>query len=89
MKWKQVKAIINKMSDSQLEQDVIYNSKDLCLSGIITSLVINKSNLYNTGEDDPAELYTKAQLKNDLGMDNEEIESCDIEIPKGAYVINF
>lgn len=39
-----------------------------------------------TKQDDPATLYTLAQLK-EQGMDKEEIEECEIEIPKGSFYI--
>jgi hypothetical protein len=43
--------------------------------------------LYNTFEDDPAELYTMKQLKENY--DKEEIESFAVEINRGDFVIKF
>lgn len=88
MKLKDVKKMVNKLSKEQLEQEFLYNSKEYSVSGVVFKISRAKANLYNTYEDDPATLYTLKELK-EQGMDKEEIESCDIEIQKGAFVIEF
>lgn len=87
MKLKDLKKILNKMTPEQLEQEMIYNSDDMCISGVCKA-VKAKATLYNTHENDPARLYTKAQLLEN-GMDLEEISECDVEIKKGELIIAF
>lgn len=88
MKLKDLKKQLDKLTKEQLEQELFYNSEEYSVSGVVNKIARAKANLYTTYEDDPAPLYTKKQLK-EQGMDNEEIEECDIEIPKGAFVLEF
>ena len=88
MKLKELKKWIDKLTDEQLEQELLYNSKEHSISGVVHKITRSKANLYNTYEDDPATLYTLKELR-EQGMDNEEIEGCDIEIKRGDYVIEF
>ena len=83
-----LKKLVNSLSEEALKQPLLYNSTELSVSGVIQSIEKAQHDLYYTGEDDPAALYTKKQLLRD-GMDIEEIESFDIEIPKGSYYIKF
>lgn len=87
LKLKDFKKALDAMTNEQLEQSMLYNSDDKYLSGQVLSFGRAKANLYYTGEDDPAELYTMKQLKEQY--DKEEIESFNIEIPKGSFVIKF
>lgn len=89
MKLKDFKKWVNKLSDEKLEQEMLYNSEEYSISGVVKKISVAKANLYYTGEDDPAQLYTRKQLKEDLGMDSEEIEECEIEIPKGSFVVEL
>lgn len=86
MKLKELKKWINKLTDEQLEQELLYKSDEYSISGAVNKIEKAKANLYYTGEDDPATLYTLAQLK-EQGMDKEEIAECEIEIPKGSFYI--
>lgn len=88
MKLREFKEILNKLSDKELDVELIYNSEDYYMSGKVTALKKANSNFYYTGEDDPAPLYTKSQLKEN-GYDNEDIEEFEIEIPKGSWYIEF
>lgn len=88
MKLKDLKKQLDKLSEEQLEQEFFYNSQEYSVSGVVQKITRTKANLYNTYEDDPATLYTLKELK-EQGLDKEEIESCDIEIPKGAFVLEF
>lgn len=88
MKLKDLKKQLDKLSKEQLEQELLYNSKEYSVSGVVSKITRAKANLYNTHEDDPSTLYTMRELK-EQGMDKEEIESFDIEIPKGAFVLEF
>lgn len=87
LKLKDLLKALSKMSKIELEQPLLYNSDSLSLSGQVLSIGKAKANLYYTGEDDPAELYTMKQLKEQY--DKEEIEGFDIEIHKGDFVIKF
>ena len=88
MKLKDFKKVLDKMTKEELEQELIYNSEENSISGTVSKLVKAKQNLYYTGEDDPAQIYTLKELK-DEGYDNEDIESFEIEIPKGNYYIEL
>ena len=87
MKLKDLKRMLNKMTKEQLEQELLYNSKDKCISGVANA-VRQRCNLYCTYEDDPSDLYTRKELI-EKGLNVEDIEECGIEIPKGALVIEF
>ena len=86
-KLKDLKKALEKLTKEQLDKPISYCSDNLCLSGIVTGIGKAKANLYNTFEDDPAELYTMKQLKEQY--DKEEIESFPLEIKKGDFVITF
>ena len=86
-KLKDLKKALDKMTKEELNQPILYVSDDLCLSGTVTGIGKAKATLYNTFEDDPAELYTMKQLKENY--DKEEIESFAIEINRGDFVIKF
>ena len=88
LKLKDLKKALDKMTKEQLEQNIVYSSENLCLSGSVISFGMAKANLYYTGDDDPAELYTMKQLKEN-GYDKEDIEGFAIEINKGDFVIKF
>lgn len=82
-----LKKLINSLSKEQLQQPLLYMSKEYSISGVVLNVEKAKENLYYTGEDDPSKLYTKKQLLEDY--DKEDIEEMDIEIPKGSIVITF
>ena len=86
-KLKDLKRILDKMNDFQLAQPLLYNSEEHSISGKVSSIEKAKENLYYTGEDDPAQLYTMKELKEQY--DKEEIENFEIEIPKGSLVIKL
>jgi hypothetical protein len=88
MKLKDFKKWINKLTDEELEQHLFYNSEEYSISGKVHKIEKAKQNLYYTGDDDPSELYTLKQLK-DQGYDKEDIESFEIEIPKGSFYIKI
>ncbi|MEO6682171.1 MAG: hypothetical protein ABIN48_05040 [Ginsengibacter sp.] len=87
LKLKDLKKALDKMSKEQLEQNMVYSSDNYSLSGTVTGIGRAKATLYYTGEDDPSELYTMKQLKEDY--DKEEIEGFTVEIKKGDFVIKF
>jgi hypothetical protein len=89
MKLQQIKTWVNSLSEKELQQELLYNSNEYSISGVVAQITKAKENLYYTGEDDPAPLYTKKQLKTECGMDSEEIADLDIEIPKGSYYIDI
>lgn len=88
MKLKDFKKVLDKMTKEELDQELIYNSEEYSISGNVSKLVKAKQNLYYTGEDDPAQLYTLKELK-DEGFDKEDIEGFEIEVPKGRYYIDL
>jgi hypothetical protein len=88
MKLKDLKKQLDKLSKEQLEQELSYNSEEFCISGIVKQLKRAKGNLYYTGEDDPAQLYTRKQLV-DEGFEKEDIDSFTIEIKKGELFLEL
>lgn len=88
MKLKDLKDWVNKLTNEQLEQHLLYNSEEYSISGKVHKIEKAKTNLYYTGEDDPAKLYTLKQLKDD-GYEKEDIEGFEIEIPKGSFYIKI
>lgn len=88
MKAKALKEFLNSLTEEQLNQELVYNSNDLCISGKVKEVAIQKEDLFYTGEDDPAELYTKSQLE-DEGYFHDDIMEFDIEIPAGSIVVEF
>lgn len=88
MKLKDLKKWVNTLTNEQLEQHLLYNSDEYSISGKVNKIEKSKTDLYYTGEDDPAQLYTKKQLKEE-GYDKEDIEGFDIEIPKGSFYIKI
>lgn len=86
-KLKDLKKALDKMTKEELNQPILYVSDNLCLSGTVTGIGKAKATLYNTFEDDPAELYTMKELKENY--DKEEIESFAVEINRGDFVIKF
>ena len=89
MKLKDFKKQLDKLTPEQLNQDLLYNSEDLSISGVVTKLVKAKQNLYSDGEDDPSRLLTKKQLIEELGLESEEVNDYSIEIEKGQFYIDF
>jgi hypothetical protein len=88
MKLKDLKKWVNSLSDVQLEQYLLYNSDEYSISGKVNKIEKAKTNLYYTGEDDPAQLYTLKQLK-DEGYEKEDIDGFEIEIPKDSFFIKI
>lgn len=88
MKLKTLKKLLDRLTKEELEQELLYNSEDHCMSGIVQTVVKARANLYYMGDDDPSTLVTLKYLKEE-GYDKEDIESMDIEIPKGSFYIKF
>lgn len=88
MKLKDFKKWVNSLNEEQLDQYLLYNSEEYSISGKVLKIEKAKQNLYYTGEDDPAPLYTLKQLK-EWGYDKEDIEGFEIEIPKGSFYIKI
>lgn len=88
MKLKQLKKILDGLTPSELNKELLYNSDRNYISGAVLAFKKNRFNRYYTGEDDPCLLYTKSQLKSD-GYSEEDISEMDIEIKKGEYIIEL
>jgi hypothetical protein len=76
------------LTPEELKKPAIYNSENLCLSGIVTGFGPAKADFYWDGGDDPSQLKTKKEWK-EYGYDADEIAEMEIEIRKGDFVINF
>lgn len=84
MKWIELKKIINKFTDEQLNQNVIFSNEENSTSGVLNPPIKCKADLMNTFEDDPCPLYTRKQLR-EMDFEKDEIEGCGVEIAKGNY----
>jgi len=89
MTLRDFKKILNGLSEKELDQQLLYSSETQSLSGVVESIEKAKTDLYYLGEDDPAPLYTKKELRDEYGMDTEEISELEVEIPKGSWLITF
>jgi len=81
-------AALKALTPEELKKPAIYNSENLCLSGIVTGFGKAKADLLWDGGDDPSQLKTKKEWK-EYGCDSEEIAEMEIEVRKGDFVINF
>lgn len=86
MTWNDLKKRLEKLSKEELQKEAIFITDCKTQSGVIDVAKKLPAALYNTFEDDPNELKTRKQLKED-GMDAEEIEECSIEFEKGDFFI--
>ncbi len=87
MKLKELKSWINKLSEEELEKELLYNSLDYGISGNIGEISHSDQNLYYVG-DQPALLHTGDELRQ-RGYSDNEIAKLDVEIPQGCYYIEL
>ena len=88
MTWNDIKKKLNNLSIQELKKDAIFITECKTQSGVINVAKKLPATLYNTFENDPNELKTRKELKEE-GMDNEEIKECDIEFNKGEFYIEI
>ncbi|TRW23294.1 hypothetical protein FMM05_13940 [Flavobacterium zepuense] len=87
MKLKELKTWLNKLSDEELEKDLLYNSLDYGISGTVTEVNHTDEDLYYVG-DEPILLHTREELLK-RGFTDKQIAELDIEIPEGCYYIEL
>jgi len=87
MKLKELKTWLNKLSDEELEKDLLYNSLDYGISGNVTEVNHTDEDLYYVG-DEPILLHTREELLK-RGFTEKQIAELDIEIPEGCYYIEL
>ncbi len=87
MKLKDLKSWVNKLSEEELEKELLYNSMDYGISGNVTEINKSDNDLYYVG-DEPVLLHTKDDLKK-RGYTETDISGLDIEIPQGCYYIEL
>jgi len=87
MKLKELKTWLNKLSDEELEKDLLYNSLDYGISGTVTEVNHTEEDLYYVG-DEPILLHTREELLK-RGFTDRQIAELDIEIPEGCYYIEL
>ena len=83
MKLKELKLWLDKLSDEELEKELLYNSMDYGISGTVSEINKSDDNLYYVG-DEPVLLHTTDELKQ-RGYSDNQISDLDAEIPKGCY----
>ena len=79
---------LKKLAPEELEKPMIYISDSLSISGIVSDFGKAKANLYWDCGDDPSELKTKKEWRED-GYDDEDIEEFELYVQKGDFVIKF
>jgi hypothetical protein len=84
MTWKDLKNKLGKLSKEELQKEVVFITECKTQSGVIDVVKKLPSTLFNTYEDDPNELKTRKQLKEE-GWGSEDIEQCSIEFEKGIF----
>lgn len=84
MRIQEFKDWINSLPESEMDKELGYYSD--FASGFVNEVAIAEQDLYYLDTEDPSLLYTYDQLIED-GYEEEEIESLDIEIFKGDYLI--
>ena len=87
MKLKDLKEWVNKLPESELEKDLLYNSLDYGISGKVTEITKSDDNLYYVG-DDPVLLHTEEELKQ-RGFTDSQVRALTAEIPEGCYYIEL
>lgn len=85
---KDLKKILNSMTSEQLDREIIYNSRQHSLSGVIAGITKVKADLLWDGMGDLSDIRSRADWKK-LGYEKEEIDEMEVEIPKGSLVIEF
>ena len=86
MKLKELRRMLNRMNDEQLEQDLIVLACERTQSGKGIAYKA-KCNLYWDGEDDPSELKTMSELKEEY--DSDEIAGMVCEVKRGELIIEL
>lgn len=87
MKLKDLKLWLSKLSDEELEKELLYNSTDYGISGPVSEITRSDDNLYYVG-DQPVLLHTEAELRQ-RGYSENQISNLDVEIPQGCYYIEL
>jgi hypothetical protein len=87
MKLKDLKLWLSKLSDEELEKELLYNSMDYGISGPVSEINRSEDNLYYVG-DQPVLLHTEAELRQ-RGYSENQISNLDVEIPQGCYYIEL
>ncbi len=85
MRLKDLRKILNQLTEEQLDQELIAISDDKT-QGCCASLKKAKTHLIYDGNDDPSELSSKKELI-DEGYSKEEIEGMETVIKKGEFYI--
>jgi len=90
MKLREIKKLLNSLTEEELDNELFYNSEELCLSGVIEKITKAEDDMYISGDCDPDPIFTKEYLINETGEDEESIEENYIlEIPKGSFYLAF
>lgn len=87
MKLKELKLWLSKLSEEELEKELLYNSMDYGISGPVSEITKSDDNLYYVG-DEPVLLHTREELKQ-RGYSDNQISRLDVEIPEGCYYIEL
>lgn len=87
MKLRDFKNWINKLSEDELDKDLMYNSIDYGISGNVNEIMRSDNDLYYVG-DEPVLLHTRDELLK-RGFTDAQIAQFEVEIPEGCYYIEI
>lgn len=85
MKLKELKQILNELSEQELEGNLVANG--YAASGIVFEVKPSETNLYYLEDDDPSELLNEKEMKQRI--DEGEDEMPEPYIKKGELLLNF
>lgn len=87
MRIRELKEVINKLSEKQLEKNLIVVAHEKTFS-CLGNVIVSSDDLIFTGEDDPCELVTKQSLIEE-GYEDDEIEEFDVIIKEGQLYVEI
>ena len=86
MKLKDLKEILNGLTEEQLEGNLLANGQ--YASGCVHEVKPSETNLYYLEDDDPAELIDEAEMKQRVEEEGDD-EMPEPYIKKGELLLNF
>lgn len=82
-----LKNLLNGLTNEQLSKPIYYDFEG-SQSGQVLQVIETEEDLLYDGEDDPSELQTRQEFLAD-GFDEDDVDSFEVEIPKGSFLIKI
>jgi len=80
-KWKDLKEVLDGLTEEELEQDAVILRESMDVSGVIHTIVNNEDDLMTDYSDDPCLLRRRKDVEDDYDY--------EVYIPKNALVAHF